>query len=83
VNTVAFDVFVDWYLKGSVEFYSPESERCCCTGFQENVVLNPVCILNNHDHSWRCLIMLSFVDGKGIRVCTCQYHSSKDILEYI
>jgi hypothetical protein len=83
VNTVAFDVFINWYLKGSVDLYSSESERRCCIGFRENVISRPVHILNNPDLSWQCLITLTFVDGKGFRVCTCRYHSPKDTLEYI
>jgi hypothetical protein len=83
VNTVAFDVFVDWYLQGSADLYSPESECHCCIGFRQNVVSNPVHILNNPDHTWRCLITLCFVARKGMRVCTCRFHSSKDTLEYI
>lgn len=83
VNTIAFDVFIDWYLKGSTEFYSSESERRCSIGFRKNVLSSPVHILNNPNPAWRCLITLQFIDGKEIRVCTCRHHSSKDILDYV
>jgi hypothetical protein len=68
VNSVAFNGFIDWYLEGSVECYSPEKECHCCKGFRKNAVSSPVHILNNHDSTWQCLLTLNFVDGKEIRV---------------
>ena len=82
-NTVAFDVFIAWYLGGSTELYSSESERRCSTGFRKDIISNPVHILNNPDPSWRCLVTFKLMDTKEMRVCTCRYHSSKDFLEYI
>ena len=83
INTVAFDVFIGWYLGGSTEFYSSENERRCSTGFRKNVVSSCVHILNNPDSNWRCQVTFCLMDTEEMRVCTCRYHSSKDILEYI
>jgi hypothetical protein len=81
INSIAFDTLVGWHLGGNVPFYSSESERRCSIGFRKDVLCKSSYILNNP--AWSCSVTLAFVTEKGIRVCTCRHHTSKDWLEYI